>query len=53
MYIAWHWIVFIIMLVGIYIYAIKHSCRAYRQDRDALLDIMRRWRERGPQGKSK
>lgn len=37
MFIAWYWIVLIVLLVGGYFLHLKRYCKAFRQDRDALL----------------
>ena len=37
MFIAWYWIVLIALVVVGYFLHLKRYCRAFRQDRDALL----------------
>jgi len=36
MFISWYWLLAIALCVAVYIYALKRSCKAYRQDREAL-----------------
>lgn len=38
MFIAWYWIVLIVLVAIGYICHMKRYCRAFRQDRDALLE---------------
>ena len=38
MFIAWYWIVLIALVVVGYFLHLKRYCRAFRQDRDALLE---------------
>ncbi|POT56800.1 DUF4051 domain-containing protein [Citrobacter amalonaticus] len=38
MFIAWYWIVLIILVVVGYFCHMKRYCKAFRQDRDALLE---------------
>ncbi|MDN8600211.1 hypothetical protein [Citrobacter enshiensis] len=38
MFIAWYWIVLIVLVVVGYFCHMKRYCRAFRQDRDALLE---------------
>ncbi|EBJ9401483.1 DUF4051 domain-containing protein [Salmonella enterica] len=35
---AWYWIILIVLVVVGYICHMKRYCRAFRQDRDALLE---------------
>lgn len=37
MFIAWYWIVLIVLLAGGYFLHLKRYCKAFRHDRDALL----------------
>lgn len=37
MFIAWYWIVLIVVAVVGYFLHLRRYCRAFRQDRDALL----------------
>lgn len=46
MFIAWYWLVLIVVLVGYYIYYIKRECRARRRESETLLQVIRRWREK-------
>ncbi|QMI03886.1 hypothetical protein [Citrobacter sp. RHB25-C09] len=39
MFIAWYWIVLIVLVVAAYICHMKRCCKAFRQDRDALMEI--------------
>lgn len=39
MFIAWYWIVLILLIVIGYFCHMKRYCKAFRQDRDALLEI--------------
>ena len=39
MFIAWYWIVLIVLVVVGYFCHMKRYCKAFRQDRDALLEI--------------
>ncbi|RYI20166.1 hypothetical protein, partial [Escherichia coli] len=36
-FIAWYWIVLIVLLAGGYFLHLKRYCKAFRHDRDALL----------------
>lgn len=36
MYISWFWLLVMAFFIAFYIYALKRSCKAYRQDREAL-----------------
>ena len=45
MYIAWHWMALIAVLAGHAFYYIRRERRACRQEREALLEMIRRWRE--------
>ncbi|EDV1140417.1 hypothetical protein XY39_001427 [Salmonella enterica subsp. enterica] len=38
MFIAWYWLILIVLVVVGYICHMKRYCRAFRQDRDALLE---------------
>ncbi|HFZ8995676.1 TPA: hypothetical protein ACIPUI_002834 [Citrobacter freundii] len=38
MFIAWYWIVLIVLVVVGYFCHMKRYCKAFRQDRDALID---------------
>ena len=38
MFIAWYWIVLIALVAVGYYFHMKRYCRAFRQDRDALLE---------------
>ena len=40
MFIAWYWIVLIALVVVGYFLHLKRYCRAFRQDRDALLEAL-------------
>lgn len=40
MFIAWYWIILIVLVVVGYICHMKRYCRAFRQDRDALLEAL-------------
>ncbi|KIQ49851.1 hypothetical protein [Citrobacter rodentium] len=39
MFIAWYWIVLIVVVAIGYYCHMKRYCKAFRQDRDALLEI--------------
>ena len=41
MFIAWYWIVLIALVVVGYFLHLKRYCRAFRQDRDALLEAQK------------
>lgn len=45
MYIAWYWIALVAVLAGFAIYHVRRERRAFRQEREALLEMIRRWRE--------
>lgn len=45
MYIAWYWMALIAVLAGYAIYHVRRERRACRQERDALLEMIRYWRE--------
>ncbi|HGL6919060.1 TPA: hypothetical protein ACKFUJ_003596 [Citrobacter koseri] len=39
MFIAWYWLVLIFLVIVGYFCHMKRYCKAFRQDRDALLEI--------------
>ena len=39
MFIAWYWIVLIVLVVVGYVCHMKRYCKAFRQDRDALMEM--------------
>ncbi|SFA86458.1 Protein of unknown function [Citrobacter amalonaticus] len=39
MFIAWYWIVLIVLVIVGYVCHMKRYCKAFRQDRDALMEI--------------
>ena len=43
MFIAWYWIVLIALVVVGYFLHLKRYCRAFRQDRDALLEARNKY----------
>ncbi len=43
MFIAWYWIVLIGLVVVGYFLHLKRYCRAFRQDRDALLEARNKY----------
>ncbi|MCL8378732.1 hypothetical protein M9Y22_13505, partial [Escherichia coli] len=43
MLIAWYWMVLIALLVVRYVLHLKRYCRAFRQDRDALLEARNKY----------
>ncbi|WP_059225127.1 hypothetical protein [Escherichia albertii] len=43
MYISWYWIVLIALVVVGYVLHLKRYCRAFRQDRDALLEARNKY----------
>lgn len=45
MYIAWYWIALAAVLAGYVIFHIRRERRACRLEREALLEMIRRWRE--------
>lgn len=45
MYIAWYWMALIVVMAGYAIYYVRRERRAFRQEREALLEVIRRWRE--------
>ncbi|MEB4677276.1 hypothetical protein MXL54_21185 [Enterobacteriaceae bacterium G50] len=45
MYIAWYWIALVAVLAGYAIFHIRRERRACRLEREALLEMIRRWRE--------
>ena len=42
MFIAWYWIVLVALVVVGYIGHMKRYCRAFRQDRDALMEARKK-----------
>ncbi|MGP3592684.1 hypothetical protein [Vagococcus sp. WN89Y] len=36
MFISWYWLLVIALFIAVYIHALKRSCKAYRQEREAL-----------------
>ncbi len=43
MFIAWYWIVLIVLLAGGYFLHLKRYCKAFRHDRDALLEARNKY----------